>query len=296
MCRINDRPGISVKMVCGGKEATMQKVIALVLCALLAGPRALSGQPGQATGVFQSGEELQYKVKWNFVRLGTIKIRTVTDSSVSDRSQYTIIMTVASNPVLQFIWIRERNESHMNALELYSAKFFGQYCNGEDRSEVSQRYDTATHTAFYRKSDPNSGRVLLDDTFHNAPPFVEGPSLLFAARVLSHSSGVVVLPTMVEGGIHNTVLEFNGEREIVTVGSNDQEVRTRKYNGHADWNGITSAGLGGEFTGWISDDEAAVPIKAELKVVVGSVTLELESWTRPGWMPPSGSNTAYNGQ
>ena len=40
------------------------------------------------------------------------------------------------------------------------------------------------------------------------------------------------------------------------------------------------------FQGFFSDDEAAVPIRAEAKVIVGSIVVELEEWERPGWIPP----------
>jgi hypothetical protein len=42
----------------------------------------------------------------------------------------------------------------------------------------------------------------------------------------------------------------------------------------------------GEFTGWFSDDEAAVPIKGKLNVLLGSVTVELIQWKRDSWSPP----------
>jgi hypothetical protein len=62
----------------------------------------------------------------------------------------------------------------------------------------------------------------------------------------------------------------------------DDPVRTRKYKGFVHGQGGTSAGLSGEFTGWVSDDEAAIPLQAEMKVLLGSIHLELERWTRAG--------------
>jgi proteasome assembly chaperone (PAC2) family protein len=60
------------------------------------------------------------------------------------------------------------------------------------------------------------------------------------------------------------------------------------YVGLAKWTGASAAGLTGEFEGWISDDSAAIPILAEVKIALGSIWIELESWTRPGWSPPTG--------
>jgi hypothetical protein len=56
------------------------------------------------------------------------------------------------------------------------------------------------------------------------------------------------------------------------------------FDGRADFVGIF--GLTGGFEGWFSNDEARVPIMAKMKVLIGSVTIELMRWNRPGWTPP----------
>jgi hypothetical protein len=55
---------------------------------------------------------------------------------------------------------------------------------------------------------------------------------------------------------------------------------------HGNTSAVGVFGMTGEFTGWFSDDEAAVPIKGELKVLLGTVTVELIGWKRSGWSPP----------
>jgi hypothetical protein len=44
--------------------------------------------------------------------------------------------------------------------------------------------------------------------------------------------------------------------------------------------------LTGDFEGWFSNDEARVPILAKMKVILGSITIELMRWKRAGWTPP----------
>jgi hypothetical protein len=43
--------------------------------------------------------------------------------------------------------------------------------------------------------------------------------------------------------------------------------------------------MSGEFHGWVTDDDAAVILKAEVKILLGSVRIELESYERTGWSP-----------
>jgi hypothetical protein len=45
-------------------------------------------------------------------------------------------------------------------------------------------------------------------------------------------------------------------------------------------------GLTGPFEGWFSNDDARVPIRANMEVMLGSVKVELIGWNRGGWNPP----------
>ena len=263
----------------------------IVLCGLimlvLSGP-ARTGEPAPVNRVFQPGEELRYKVKWNFLRLGTLTVRTTRDNNCKGPGEFKLVMIVESNPDLGFIWIREWNESLMDGMTLGSKQFLGKHRNGDSYVEIRQAYNKEQRTAVYTEIDGNLGTLRSSDTLRNVDSYVEGPSLLFYTRCMSRSFGVKRVPTLVGGKIAATELRFDGTTEDVEIDAVDRPVRTRYYTGHAEWTGGSTAGLSGDFTGWVSDDAAAVPIVAELKVLLGSIRLELEQWSRPGWVPPSG--------
>lgn len=263
------------------------KPVTIVLLGMLSFASAAdSGEPGNPPAVFQAGEELQYSVKWKFFRLGTIVVRTELDTSAARQDGLKLTMTVESNPDLAFICIRELNESHVQAGDGFTMDFLARHLLGGRVEEARQHYDPATRSAIYSLSDSNTGCILHRDTLAGTPPFVEGASLLFKARVLSRSMGIVHLPTMIQGKIMETTLNYGGDTESIQIDACEQEVRTRKFSGTAEWTGGT-AGMSGEFWGWMSDDAAAVPIRAEMKILIGSIDLELERWTRPGWTPPT---------
>ena len=252
-------------------------------------PTAAQGQPlSPISPVFQSGEELRYKVKWNFFRLGTITIRTLHASMCTELEDYKIHMIVESNPDLSFIWIREFNESIMDARSLFSRGFRGDHRNGNDLCQIQQSYDRERRIATSVIRDLNSGAVLRADTLRDVDPYVEGPSLFITTRCISRFGKSLSVPTMVGGKIAATDLNFSFPLEEVEIDAVDMPVRVHKYEGFAHWKGGSEAGLSGEFTGWITDDDAAVPVRAEMKVILGSIRLELESWNRPGWVPPTG--------
>jgi len=241
--------------------------------------------------VFQVGERLQYKVSWGIFRLGTITMRTGRDGSSDDPASFKVSMLVESNPDLRFVWIWEYYESLLDGTALFSRRFYGRCVNGDDEVEIRGTYDSASRAAVYSQRDMNSGKIIISETLNSVSPFVEGSSLFFLARCLSHTGGASSIPTCVNGRISSTILDFTLPIEIIKVGAIDHAVRVRKYTGTAEWKG-GAAGVFGDFTGWVSDDEAAVPIKAEMKVILGSIRIELEQWDRVEWTPPDGLQAA----
>ena len=149
----------------------------------------------------------------------------------------------------------------------------------------------------FKVVDRNTGNTIEADTIENVSSCVEGPSLMFYARAVSHSIGLHEVSTFVDGRMGTTELIFRGEKEEVEIGDLDEPVRARVFTGQTKWGGGTAvAGMAGDFAGWFSDDEAAVPLRAEMKVIVGSIVIELEEWTRAGWVPPTGRVAQQEGR
>jgi hypothetical protein len=253
----------------------------LLACPMLA--QDGSGIPS----VLQSGEELQYKVKWSFFRIGTIVIRTVRDTSWLDSSLYRMTMSIESSDGLPFVNVHDQNESLINAADAMSRAYSGKQGKGDDCDEIHFQYDEVHQRVFYFEKYPDKDKPVRESIIECVPPFLDGGSLFFFARCHSGSGKVLKVPAMADGAIRTMVLDFTAPLEEVEIGAFDKPIRTHKYTGFMDWDAGTSAGVSGEFTGWVSDDEAAVPIQAEMKVLLGTVHLELEKWHREGWIPPT---------
>ncbi|MEE8115035.1 MAG: DUF3108 domain-containing protein, partial [Nitrososphaerales archaeon] len=81
-------------------------------------------------------------------------------------------------------------------------------------------------------------------------------------------------------------IDSKKKRSTVETDFVDYPVDVIGFEGRAEFVGIF--GMTGDFEGWFSTDEARVPILAKMKVIIGSVTLELMQWKRLGWKPPRG--------
>jgi hypothetical protein len=196
-------------------------------------------------------------------------------------------MTVMSSPYLPFIDIDEQNRSTINSNTGMSKFFYALHRSGSEETEINYVYDENLRQAFISIKDCEQNHYNKLQILSDVEPYVEGPSLFFYARRNSHTKSSVYLPTMIGGQLQTTLLNFDGPVEFIDVPAFSEAVRTRCYEGSANWQGGTSAGLSGKFSGWISDDQAAVTLKAEMAILLGSVVIELESYEREGWIPPT---------
>lgn len=254
----------------------------ILLGAVLSVPFAMRAP----AAVLQDGEVLQYRVSYGYLRLGTVQIRTVRDDE--HPSRYRIIMLTQSNPSIPFITSHEYNESWLNATTFFSEGFYGKHDNTAEREVVRIAYEPSTGTINYTEEDLGTGAVTRRDTLRGVREFAEGPTLLFRARQFLPRGGTMRVPTFVRGHLANTSVTYAGGWESIEIPRISNPVRARRIDATADWNS-TSNGLSGAFTAWLSDDEAAIPLRTEMKISVGSITLELEKWTRDGWTPPTPS-------
>ncbi|MDT3695051.1 MAG: DUF3108 domain-containing protein [Ignavibacterium sp.] len=232
-------------------------------------------------GIFYPSETLVYKVKWTFLRIGTITIKTIPYEGNADCIK--VSMLVESNPSIPFVDIREYNESVIDRESLMSNSFYGFYRNGSDEVKYTTEYDKESKTSVSKVFDVTNHRLIDSVKINKCPRYLDGPSLFFFTRANSKQIKVMNVPTIIESKIENTKLIFTGNKEEIEIDALDYPVMSNQYFGFADWEGGTSQNLSGEFMGWISNDEAAIPLYAEVKVLLGSLKIELESWNRGNW-------------
>jgi hypothetical protein len=79
-----------------------------------------------------------------------------------------------------------------------------------------------------------------------------------------------------------TEVSYAKATEEIEVDAFEAPRRCHLVSGIARWVGKSFAGMKGPFRGWITDDEAAIPLKAKVEIFLGSIVLELESYECPG--------------
>jgi hypothetical protein len=112
----------------------------------------------------------------------------------------------------------------------------------------------------------------------------DGLSLFYYAREHALQKMQKEIPTFIDTNEVTTKINLGVERLEEEIDAVDYPIDVVKLDGRADFVGIF--GLTGAFEGVFSNDLASIPITARMKVVLGSVRVELRKWKRIDWIPP----------
>ena len=235
--------------------------------------------------VLVEGEELVYNVRYTFIDLGQVKIRTVNAVHTPEYSAYHAVANINSYKGIPFVDLAAVYESDIDST-VYSHVFVGKGKEGKAWNFARYIFEYDRNRVLIAKGRKDT-LVERRDTLTIDRPMQDGLSLFFYARDQLFSGKRMNIPCVVAEQKVNTYIDFSRqEQKSVDLDAVDYPVDVIGFEGTAEFVGIY--GLTGDFEGWFSNDEARIPIVAKMKVIIGSVTLELVSWKRPGWTPPRG--------
>ncbi len=237
--------------------------------------------PLHASRVLTVDEELEYEVSWTFVDLGTIRLKATRGLDAEARiDSYEGLPYVDLHAFFQ----TTMDTSFMPVVSRSLEKNDGQWAGLQYAFDVSsRRFEVAAITGNSPRG-PFPAVAPKDTVSIPGVPFVDGLSIGYYPRRIVHLDRPVEVSTILYGRTGITTFYLPGEREEVDIDAVDYPIRTIKVEGNTTAVGIF--GMSGDFVGWFSDDEAAVPIRGRVKVLLGSISIQLVKWNRPGWSPP----------
>lgn len=236
-----------------------------------------------ADKVIQPGEEIIYDVSFLGISLGKVTIITEENQTLDNKSLPKTKAIIESNKGIPYYSLYTVYQSWLDPTISYSHKFVG---NSKFSSDpwVYQEIDFNYDGNFILNRHWIEKVQVKNDTINIDGKWNDGLSLFFLARKYLNLNKSIKIPSFIGDEKAKTVVNFTGKKEDVEIDAVDYPIKSVFLNGKAEWEGVY--GLSGEFKGWFSDDEARVPIKAYMQVIVGSVKIELVKWKRKGWNPP----------
>lgn len=227
--------------------------------------------------VFQSGEELTYKVKFGFIKLGTVTIKTGAPNTQYGPNKVTAKMQFQTADV-PFLDAKSLVTTVIDTNSMYLVHFENKATEGGKTEEKQMTYDKAKKTLTYT-DEKIKGKVT-----DNVEPFNDALTLLFNLRTWSASGKKYSFAMRSKDGQNNVVANFTNKISNEEVEAwEDKEIRTRVIQGQANMGDGAPLGANGKFTAYVTDDAAAIPVKIDMNIAIGSITLELVKVKRDGW-------------
>ena len=232
------------------------------------------------------GEELMYEVSFFGVKLGSIKMVTEGYQTLGKNNVIKVKAYLDSYSGIPFVDLHTIMESWIDGSINFSHKFVSnsKLSNGWYYDQII--FDYPNKSILF--DSWNNKKKDRSSVMKTNKKWCDGLSLFSVARKMVHSGKNIKIPTQMDRDTVLTVINFAGKKEVVNIDAVNYPIRTVYFDGKANWTGIY--GLSGNFEGWFSDDIAAIPIKAKMKVYVGNVDIELIRWKRSGWWPPKAEN------
>lgn len=239
--------------------------------------------PNQNDKEIKVGEEITYVVRYGFIKLGEVKLKVLNRKVVNSKEIFSTIAYIDSYSGIPFVDLHQ----------IYYSKVNNSYYSDYFRGLVKKKdYTTFTEYFFdYQKSKIRikKGKVEPEELWTDSTTFAEsmfhdGLSIFYYARMNVGKKKSESLPCFVNEEKVFTRVNYYDKVEKLNIDAVDYDIATVRLDGETDF--VSVFGLTGYFEGWFSNDEAAVPIIAKMKVIIGNVTLELKSWKRSGWNPP----------
>jgi hypothetical protein len=224
--------------------------------------------------VFQAGEKLTYNVKYGPIKLGTVVIQTGgvgADGNATARMQF----WTADVP---FLDTKTTINDVIDTKNVSIVRFEEHTVNGDKKIDKHFEYNRGAKTLTY------TGDGKTGDVTKNVEPFNDALALVFNMRTWSASGKKYSFLMRGKDGQKPVVINFTNKISNEEVPAlDDKEIRTRVLEGVANMGSSSPLGADGGFTAYVSDDEAAIPVRIDMKIAVGSISLVLDQVKRQNW-------------
>ena len=275
-------------------KITIGSAFTALLCILVAPTAATTGLEAktplsfafeiQDDGEYVIGEELQYNVSYSIFDIGMVKMQILDTASRNGRTVYKAKAYLDSYSGVPFVDLHQVFYSEMT-IDGYSQLFVTHTTTKPDNMPyVKYNFDYKKNRLYFEMGSDPGGIVKRTGEEPIYEEQLDGLSLFFYARKNFRQEKKYSVPVLVNEKSYKTHFNFMnkiGKQEIDAV---KYPVETVEFDGTSDFTGVF--GLTGYFQGYFSNDDAGIPIVAKMKVILGSVHIELIKWTRPGWVPP----------
>jgi hypothetical protein len=216
-------------------------------------------------------EELDYKVSYGPMTLGWLKVRIKKPENIGGKEVYPIIFFVDTNPSYGFIMsLHHIYESYIDPETLNAVKS-RLYTPGSEDFLIRVYYFNYDQNIFeaYAMTEEGRFQYIVKDLPRKVQ---DSTSMLYFARGLVSDKKDGITAVVIDEEYKYGHIKYLNETEPITVEGN--EIKALKIFARAEFEGI--AGMNGDAWGWFAPDKQAMPLKGNIEILVGSISLEVD--------------------
>lgn len=247
----------------------------LIILTLYFCPTSLSADDGAFK--WQVGEELTYKVEWTVVRLGTVKLQVCDTLTINGKLVYHVKLFLDSNPLLFFVNMHSVFESYIDE-QFRVHLFYAEEKIDDITYKTEYRFDYADSLIYVNMTNIDDPAQIISKKIPLDKKLFEGISLIYYSRANVSETKSETVKAFFESKKGDVEINFKGRNGKIEIDALESEVDTYYLDGTLLITGI--AGVTGPYKGWFAADNNRTPLKAEMKVFVGNVVIELEEWKK----------------
>lgn len=224
-------------------------------------------------------EMFEFEVSYGAFDLGKVTVQPLRDTLWNGQEAWLLKSVVSTNPKLWFVGYKEE---HFYGVIAKNDSTFFEYEYWKDDID-SEEFREEEYVADYQKGEiTRKENGILNKVISVTEPHIFGLGFFTRARVLAGTGQIQRIPIIVDGE----------KKEIIVYhGTSDQKVEYATIlegtGGVIDAIPITAKanikgpfGFNGSFSGFYTADERHLPVEANLKVWIGSISIKLKKYSR----------------
>ncbi len=220
-----------------------------------------------ANKTFKVGEKLSFSIGWEFVSAGTAELTVEDIQTVKDKPCYHITAVTNSNAFFSTLYkVRDRLETFVDIETLYPLRYIKHQHEGNYKRNFEVDFDHIGHTAVITDTDSGKTEIKTPASVQDiisAFYFVRMQPLIIGQefRLYTFDNGKIK---------ESTVKVIKKEKVSVAAGDFDcilVQTPIGPFNNKSDLNI------------WLTDDEKKMPVLVKSKIIIGSIKIELKSFS-----------------
>jgi len=218
-------------------------------------------------------ETLTYKASYGPLRLGTVTFEVNIDNH-SEESLQTERATVQSNPLVFLIRFYGIYESKLLS-DGRSEYFKGTEYSGGDTLITTYHFIHEDSIMVRTIREYSDSGLIESDTIKLQETTYDGIAAIHYVRSNIMNPGKSIIYSLYEDNYGPVIINVTDRVERIRLKSLDKDFNARFVEGEILFKGV--AGWSGRYEAWISNDENAFFLRANVKIFLGSIKLELVS-------------------